>query len=152
MDNKIRYVRYTENEILLLKDLWIELNQYHIPIVTTFKDRFVDVSFEKHLEFLAQSENLFAYVAVKDNCTVGFIIAFAKGDVAELDSIYVLKEYRGQGIGDTLVKFALSELVGRYKEIVYLVAEGNEQPFHSSNNFKKRCTLYQYDYGDSGKF
>lgn len=148
MKNKINYVRFSSEEIASLKDMWIELNNYHIPIATTFKERFANVSFEKHLDSLKKFENLFAYVAVENDNKVGFIIVFANKDIAEIDSIFVLKDYRNMGIGDALLQCALKELKGVYKEIVYRVAEGNEQPFHNSNHFKKRYTLYQYDYND----
>lgn len=148
MKNSISIIRYSKEEILLLKDLWIQLNDHHIPIVTTFRDRFKNVSFENHLEELNKYNNVFAYVAIANDIKVGFIIVFANNDFAELDSIYVIKEFRKCGIGDALVKYALKELIGKYKEIVYRVAEGNEQAFHNSNHFKKRYSLYQYDYNE----
>ncbi len=148
MKNNISIIRYSKEEIPLLKDLWVQLNDYHIPIVKTFRERFVNVSFERHLEELNKYKNVFAYVAIANDTKVGFIMAFANNDFAELDSIYVIKEFRQCGIGDALVKCALKELIGKYKEIVYRVAEGNEQAFHNSNHFKKRYSLYQYDYNE----
>lgn len=149
MKNDVILVRYSKEEISLLKDLWIELNNYHIPVVTTFKERFRNVSFENHLNYLIRYKTLFAYVATEKEERIGFVIVFALGDTAEIDSIYVKEGYRHLGIGNMLIKNALKELIGNYKEIVIKVAEGNEQPFHSSNHFKKRYTLYQYDYNDT---
>ena len=133
---------------MILKELWLKLNDYHVPVVTTFKERFCNVSFESHLHFLASQEQVFGYTAIKGNRIVGFILATANGDVAEIDSIFVEEEFRRRGIGTALMNSALKELVGSYKEIVMKVAEGNEQPFHSENHFKKRFTLFQYDYSD----
>lgn len=148
MKNNISIIRYSKEEIPLLKHLWIQLNEYHLPIVTTFKERFANVSFEKHMKELNEFDKLFAYVAIANETKIGFIIVSANKDIAEFDSIYVIKEFRNCGIGNTLVKYALKELIGKYKEIVYRVAEGNEQTFHNSNHFKKRYTLYQYDYNE----
>lgn len=151
MDDHIEFRRLNGCELPVLKDLWLELNAYHIPVVTTFKDRFLNVSYEKHLQFLKNQEKVFAHVASSCDQIIGFIIVFACGNIAELDSIFVAKKYRGHGVGSVLVARALQELVGVYKEIVARVAEGNEQHFHHLNHFKKRYSLFQYDYGEEQK-
>lgn len=141
----IAYARYGADEIARLKNLWIELNRYHIPIVTTFRERFLHVNFEAHLEFLSSHEETFAYVATANNMIIGFIIVIRDADKAEIDSIYVVPPYRHKGIGDQLMKKALREITNRCSEIVLKVAEGNEQPFHYKNHFKKRYIAFQYD-------
>ncbi len=148
MKNNINYVRLAKDEVSTLKDLWIELNDYHIPIVTTFKERFENVSFERHLDYLLSFDVVFSYVALDTSQIIGFIIIICKQKTAEIDSIFVKEEYRNQGIGNGLMTRALKEVVGIYDEIIIRVAEGNEQPFHSQNHFKKRYTLFQYDYDD----
>lgn len=149
MKNKVSYIQVSGSEICCLRDMWLELNNYHIPVVTSFNSRFLNVSFEKHYQNLIQYKNLFAYIAVLNRVKIGFVIVFGEGDIAEIDSIYVKDKYRRNGIGDTLMKYALKELVGVYKEIVIRVAEGNIQSFHFRNHFKKRYTLFQYDYSDN---
>lgn len=149
MNDCVEYRRFNREEIFLLKDLWLELNAYHIPVATTFKNRFRGVSFEKHLQSLENHECVFAYTANSVNQIIGFVIVFASGDMAELDSIFVFEKYRKLGIGTKLFSKALQEVVGVYKEIVIRVAEGNEQSFHHLNHFKKRYTLFQYDYGET---
>lgn len=147
--NKIEYKRLNRGQISILKDMWLKLNDYHIPIVTTFKTRFSNVSFENHLQQISNASLVFAYTANNGNQIVGFVMVFANGDTAEIDSIYIDKDYRHQGIGTTLMSAALAELKGVYKEIIMKVAEGNIQPFHYTNHFKKRYILFQYDYAET---
>ncbi len=148
--NNIAYRRLNTDQISSLKDMWLRLNAYHIPIVTTFKDRFKNVSFEDHVQqLLLTSDSIFAYTANKNDQTVGFILVFTNGDTAEIDSIFIEEAYRQQGIGTSLMQSALKELKGVYNEIIMKVAEGNIQPFHFANHFKKRYVLFQYDYADT---
>lgn len=149
MSDRIIYLKYSFKEIYILKDLWLELNKYHVPKVTTFKDRFTNPSFEKHVYQLKKSDELFAFVALDKQIKIGFIIVATNGDIAEIDSIFVKEEYRNCGIGNKLIRLALNEIVNKYSEIIMKVAEGNEQHFHSCNHFKKRYTVFQYDYNDS---
>lgn len=151
MKSEIVIKRITGTELTCLKKLWIELNDYHVPIALTFPERFMNVSFEDHISFLLNQDTQFSYIAMREGEIIGFIIAFTKGDYAELDSIYVSPSYRHGGIGDILMRKAMNELVGSYNTIVFQVAEGNEQPSHARYGFKKRYTLFQYDYGDDGE-
>ena len=148
MKNEIQYLKYHSADILSLKDLWLELINYHAFVAATFKNRFINVNFNEHYCSLLKNEELFAYVAILNNQIIGFIIALRNSNCAELDSIYILPQYRNKGIGDKLIKKALDELTRKCTEIIIKVAEGNEQPFHSKNHFKKRYTVFQYDYND----
>ena len=145
----IEYKRLKDDQVSSLKDLWLKLNAYHVPIVPTFKERFCNVSFEDHFHSLLKSDLLFAYTANKDNQIIGFILVFANDGTAEIDSIFIDEAYRHQGIGTKLMKYALIEVKGIYKEIIMKVAEGNIQRFHYDNHFKKRYILFQYDDADA---
>ena len=147
--SNIVYRRLDKCQVYSLKDMWLRLNAYHIPVVTTFKDRFNNVSFEEHLQNIFDSDLVFAYTANDSDQIVGFVIVIASGDTAEIDSIFIDEAYRHRGIGTTLMKFALADVKGFYKEIVMKVAEGNIQPFHFANHFKKRYILFQYDYEET---
>jgi ribosomal-protein-alanine N-acetyltransferase len=66
-------------------------------------------------------------VACKDGPVVGYVIAMRRGQEGSIQSIAVLPEFRGKGIGEALMRSAISHLAGRFKQAYLLVDVNNER-------------------------
>jgi diamine N-acetyltransferase len=74
-------------------------------------------------------------------CTVGYCVSSFNGEkTGEIESIFVNVAYRGLGIGDSLMKNALSwmDKEGATAKIVE-VGDGNEQAYSGSTHVMVSC-------------
>jgi ribosomal protein S18 acetylase RimI-like enzyme len=152
MRNKpnIKYV--SGNEVLLdnIRLLWEGLNHHNFNLSPYFKQYYVDMNFEKRKAFLLKkvvSAELRVNIAVDviSGQNVGYCVSSIDGEkTGEIESIFVASNYRGWGIGDRLMKMALTWMDEK-KAVAKIVevAVGNEQAlgFYDRYGFRTRKTV-----------
>jgi ribosomal protein S18 acetylase RimI-like enzyme len=132
-----------------VRELWEELNQYHLVKSPYFKYHFANFTFQARKESLIESAEkgkLFTLIAYHESEKVGYCIASVVNDIGEVDSIYVKPEYRETGIGNTLMEKSLDWINSSYaKNIIIKVAVGNEEAFgfYSKYGFAPRYVELQ---------
>jgi ribosomal-protein-alanine N-acetyltransferase len=68
-------------------------------------------------------------VAVKDGSVIGYVIAMGGRGEGLIQSIAVLPESRGKGVGEMLMKSATEHLARRFRRVSLLVDADNEKAF-----------------------
>lgn len=129
----ITIIRGDANELDLVKALWEKLIALHQEAAPYFKERFQDMNWDKRKKNLLDKSGklLFEYVIdTAKRTVVGYCISTVdkeNGTIGELDSIFLDKEYRRQGIGQKLMENALEWLRDENTEIQKLtVGIGND--------------------------
>jgi ribosomal protein S18 acetylase RimI-like enzyme len=117
-----------------IQPLWEQLNQHHEQISPYFKGEFHTNTFEQRKAKLSQKykqgQLRFDLVYHKDDL-VGYCISGIDQDgIGEIESIYILEEFRGQNVGEVLIQHALDWLdeQGVTSKMID-VAVGNERAF-----------------------
>ena len=132
------------NESLLddIQALWEGLNRHHRDAAVNFKAHYESNTFamcKKNLLTKAKNGQLRIEIAVdqKTARNVGYCISRVEfsGD-AEMESLYVQDDYRGLGLGETLLGNAIAWMdeMGAHTKSVS-VAVGNEQAFRFYERF-----------------
>jgi diamine N-acetyltransferase len=148
--SKINYIQGDKGMLDEIKSLWEDLNEQHRQLSPNFKEYYYKMTFEKRksdlLKKVTRSKmrvDLAVDTATGQN--VGYCVSsFDKEKTGEIESIFINEVYRGLGIGDSLMKKALSwmEEEGAVAKIVE-VGAGNEQVFgfYARYGFFPRKTL-----------
>lgn len=146
----ITYISGQRELLDVVEPLWRKLVEHHKLRSKHFRYEFEAINFEirkRMLEDKARNGTVLVEIA-EDYATqkpVGYCISsinrFKQG---ELESIFVEDEFRRQGIGETLVKRALSwmDQQGTYDKMV-VMAVGNEEvlDFYARFGFQPRQIL-----------
>jgi ribosomal protein S18 acetylase RimI-like enzyme len=115
----------------MVQPLWEKLNQHHAEISPHFSAKFQSKNFDGRksalLEKYADGE-IRIDIAQSNGAAIGYLIsAVSLKGVGEIESIYVEESFRGQAIGDELMRRALAWLDERNVHTkVIAVAVGNE--------------------------
>ncbi len=109
----ISYFETDENELDLIKDLWQKLNHHHQLRSKNFHQDYLNLPFENRKDELIKKSNkgkLRLDLALDNtiNKVVGYCISSFSYENGEIDSIFIEEKFRMMGIGDTLMKRALS--------------------------------------------
>ena len=141
-----------KNEILIIKELWKKLNEIHLKNSHYFKEHYETFTFEKRCEKfdMINSENIRIEIIEDDKTTIGYCISTIQKSTGEIDSIYVKEEYRGTGLGSSLIDHSLNWFhTKKCDKIIIAVAEGNESayPFYKKFDFYPRLTYLQQKKG-----
>lgn len=101
------------NEIQLIKPLWEKLNLIHLNKSVYFKSKYEKFKFAKRMESVSKiCENCIVKLdVILDNDTmdyVGYCLSSIKGNIGEIESIFIEKQYRGYKLGDKLMINALN--------------------------------------------
>jgi len=133
---KMDYFHGDETLLDQIKPLWEALNEHHRQYSSNFKEHYDRMTFEKRKADLLKKValgkmhvDLAADKASGQN--VGYCVSSVDSEkTGEIESIFVDAVYRRMGIGDSLMKNALSwmEQEGAVAKIVE-VAAGNEKAF-----------------------
>ena len=147
MTPKISYHFGNEELLDALQPLWEGLNRHHEAVSPHFKDAFHQFSFEYRKQKLLskiQGGRLRVDLAQAGETKIGYCISSIDAvGVGEIESIYVEAAWRGQGIGDELMRQALSWLdENKVHTKKVSVAVGNESayPFYARFGFYPRVT------------
>lgn len=130
----------------LIKGLWEKLNRLHGELSTHFKDHFATFTFDTRLAQFCEKEHKAIFTVMKDGLCVAYVMVSIDHGTGEIDSIFVDEQFRGKGLGASLMEKALSWLDDHAcRTIRVSVAEGNEPAmgFYRNFGFFERFTVLQ---------
>jgi len=106
MDMRIRI--YSKNDFGACRSLWVELTQHHRDIYgdPTIGGDDPGAGLE---EYLANPARRDTWVAELDGDVVGMTGLIVHGDEADIEPVVVAAKHRSQGIGTSLVQYAVKE-------------------------------------------
>ena len=120
------------DQIYLIKNLWKQLNNFHLQNSKFFKEHFKTYTFEdKCKDFPEKTSNEILINVIYDNKkTVGYCISTISNRAGEIDSLFIAEEYRKYGYGKIIVEKSIRWFELNNCEKIHLsVAEGNESVF-----------------------
>ncbi len=147
---EIEFLEKDQNGLDIIQPLWEKLNAHHITVSKYFKDTRAVTTFDMRKKQLMEKsyEGALRIDLARDAATKEFIgycvTSVDREKQAEIESIYVEKDYRLSGIGDSLMTRALAWLeTVTVKKTILGVAEGNEGvfAFYRRHNFYPRVTV-----------
>jgi diamine N-acetyltransferase len=146
----VKFIHGDEALLDQIRVLWEALNSHHLSSSTNFKQHYQDMTFEKRKSDLlkkAIAGKMRVDLAVDEviGQNVGYCVSSLNQEkIGEVESIFVDSDYRGSGVGDSLMKKALCwmDQEGAVSKIVE-VASGNEEAFcfYAKYGFLPRKTL-----------
>jgi len=155
MQNKPKIEYVCGNEALLdsIKLLWQSLKKHHLDLSPCFKQDYVEMNFEKRKAFFiekAKNAELRVDIAVdvRSGQNVGYCVSsIDKEKTGEIESLFVASNYRGFGIGDSLMRRVLTWMDKKATGAkIVEVAAGNEKAISFYNRygfFTRRTVLKQ---------
>lgn len=147
---KIKYCSSDQTILNEVRSLWEELNKYHCEYSKHFREHYLAMTWQKRRYTLlkrATGGAMFIEIAQDESTArqVGYIIATVNSDgIGEVESIYVQASHRRLGIGDRLMRDALSWMEKNgARERQVEVSVGNEVVwgFYGRYGFMPRKTL-----------
>jgi len=147
----IQYHVMTEEDLDLIRPLWLELRQMHRARSTHFKGSLGSRSFEERREELLEKAagGLMRVELARDEegRVLGYCVSSLGPDMTgEVDSIFVTAAFRGMGIGTALMEGSLRWMDGLgVKRKVLLAIVGNEDvhPFYARFGFLPKSVLLE---------
>ncbi|MEJ6949793.1 GNAT family N-acetyltransferase [Natronospora cellulosivora (SeqCode)] len=107
----LKYKIIDNSEYNKIKPLWQKLNKHHQEKSGHFKSHFANNTFEKRMKKMLANDDLIWRIEVVEDIDRGDLIAYCiisiNDEEAEIDSLYIDKEYRRLKIGDKLMKSSL---------------------------------------------
>ena len=145
------YVSGNANMIDKIAPLWEQLNKQHLTTSPYFKDYYRVLTFEDRKRSILQRAiggevHVDLALTFQDNLIGYCVSSIDRQFTGEIDSLFVIPECRGQGIGATFMDRALEWLKTKgSKKNIISVAVGNEQSyvFYEQFGFYPRRTLLE---------
>ena len=137
----------------LIQPLWEKLNDHHRKQKSDFQEHYENFTFSERAEVLLKKSNAgdMHIGLVKDKYSeklVAYCITTISGEgEGEIDSIYVEKEFQGQGLGDELMKCSLGWLdENSVKKKTVKVSVGNQKAlsFYERYGFRPRSITLEH--------
>lgn len=130
-------------EIKLIKPLWDQLNSIHFDKSVYFKGKYENFTFEKRLESIYRKAQggIIKIDLLLDNDTgdyIGYCLSSIEGNLGEIESIFIEKNYQKLKLGDKLMKNALNWFESNsIKNIEINVVYANDEalPFYERYGF-----------------
>lgn len=147
MNHDISYIRSGVKGLEMIAPLWMKLNEFHKERSLKFSDHFNRLTWEKRKSSLiekAQQGNMLVECAKNKGVMIGYCVSSVVDGTGEVESIFIEKEFRGCGIGDTFMKRALKWMDAQnVARKVVSVAVGNEEAFgfYQRYGFYPRATI-----------
>ncbi|ULO08536.1 GNAT family N-acetyltransferase [Paenibacillus sp. 19GGS1-52] len=147
---KIEYFDTNQASLELIKTLWERLRDHHISLSTHFSEQIASNTFEKRSKDLREKsiQGQVKIILAQESETkslIGYCISsIDKEGQGEIDSIYILDEFRGKGVGNILMERTLNWIKNQgIKNICISVLLGNEQAikFYEKYGFYPRTYL-----------
>ena len=147
---EIEFLEKNQNDLDIIRPLWERLNAHHITVSKYFKDSRAATTFDMRKKQLLEKsyQGALRIDLARDAVTkefIGYCVTSVNQEKqGEIESIYVEKDYRLSGIGDSLMTRALGWLENvTVKKTILGVAEGNEGvfAFYQRHNFYPRVTI-----------
>jgi RimJ/RimL family protein N-acetyltransferase len=150
---EVEYLEKNQNDLDIIRPLWDKLNAHHITVSKYFKDTRAVTTFDMRKKQLMEKsyQGALRIDLARDAVTkeyIGYCVTSVDPEKqGEIESIYVEKDYRLSGIGDSLMTRALAWLeTVTVKKTILGVAEGNEGvfAFYRRHNFYPRVTVLMH--------
>jgi RimJ/RimL family protein N-acetyltransferase len=150
---EIEYLEKNQNDLDIIRPLWEKLNAHHITVSKYFKDSRTATTFDMRKKQLMEKSyrGALRIDLARDATTkeyIGYCVTSVNEEKqGEIESIYVEKDYRLSGIGDSLMTRALGWLeTVTVKKTILGVAEGNEGvfAFYQRHDFYPRVTVLMH--------
>jgi ribosomal protein S18 acetylase RimI-like enzyme len=158
MSDVVRYLSGSEELLAEIKPLWQELNQHHAAMSPHFSGDFHTFTFEQRINKLkrdGEGGTIRIDIANNGDRNVGHVISVITAEgVGEIESIFVLKEFRNQTVGEELMQRALRCMEAAHvKTKIVKVAVGNEAvyPFYARFGFYPRVTMLKQKNSDQNR-
>ena len=108
----IRYKHLGKDRLSDIRPLWDKLNRHHARVSSHFTDRYRAFTFEARMKKF-EDEGVDVRLDVAEDEETGRLVGYCLSSIGddgqgEIDSIFVDIDYRGQGIGSTLVRSAIA--------------------------------------------
>lgn len=145
-----------EDEALRLMPCLEALARHHNRVSVHFRGCYpkapLDETIVRFRRELSQGRSRIA-VAEADGTAVGFCKVDLEGALGCLDYLIVLDEYRGQGLGDALMGWALATLQEQgVRDIDVKVADGNDATsFYERYGFRPNAHILHLTMDDRGR-
>lgn len=123
--------------------LWERLNAHHALVSPHFAPFFRSRDFAWRRATLHEGE-LLVVLAVSEGEDVGYVLASRKGEMGEVESLFVAEGHRDQGLGGALLDEALVWVEG-CERVRIGVAAGNEEALrlYGRRGFVPRVTILE---------
>ena len=139
-------------EIHQIRPLWDELRIYTRDINTHFKSYYENLDFEERIQKFSQP-GVRANIDVAIDRASGRIVGYALASVdaeqmGELDSFYVLEEFRRMGIGDELLTRAIAWMKRQKpRQMMILTAVQNREvlALYARHGFYPRLIMLNHE-------
>jgi len=150
----VEYIQGGSELMDSIAPLWEHLNRLHADLSLHFSNTYPARRFSsRKRELLKKSEQGRLRVdlaRLPSGDLIGYCVTtVSRENVGEIDSIFVLDDYRGLGIGEALMRKALAWLdAARVEQKIVVAVSGNERvfPFYAKFGFYPRATtLLQKD-------
>ncbi|MBN1874049.1 MAG: GNAT family N-acetyltransferase [Anaerolineae bacterium] len=146
---EIIYIIGSTELLNVVGPLWEKLNVHHAERSPYFGIQYAEGTYaERRARLLEKAESAILRVELAWESETGYNIGYCVSSVTEaagvIESIFIEADYRGQGIGDTLMQHALTWMDSHnvsVKQVV--VAVGNEEAFgfYARYGFRPRHTI-----------
>ncbi len=125
----------SKEELMIIKPLWVMLNDVHYNESEYFKDHYASFTFEKRISKFNACDDDALLIEVAESAghrPVGYCVTTISGDGSgEIDSIFIDESHRNRKIGDTLMRNSIAWLQKHgCAKIRVAVAHGHESVFH----------------------
>jgi ribosomal protein S18 acetylase RimI-like enzyme len=106
---RIHYIKTDQQGLEIVKPLWERLRNHHASVSRYFSEQIMKNTFEERSSNILKKaeQGIINIIVAKDEETdefIGYCIGtISKANQGEVDSIYLLDQYRGNGIGDVLM-------------------------------------------------
>lgn len=147
----LNYRRLLKQQLNEIKLLWSELNQVHLHDSVYFKDYYTTFTFEKRIvrwKNIPEEDIYILTVETEEGNPVGYCVStFDKEQSGEIDSLFLLPYFRGNGIGKKLMMKSIQWLENRNCKTIRLsVSYGHEEVlrFYQKMGFFPRLTVLEW--------
>jgi diamine N-acetyltransferase len=148
----IEYSTGGKEELDLVEPLWRRLRAHHAAVSPEFSKQLRSVSFEsRKRDLLKNSDDGHLRIDFarerKTGELAGYCVSSVTGDgQGEIDSVFVKEEYRGCGVGDSLMKRALAWMDGfqvKGKRLQVIIGNEKVHRFYARFGFRTRTIIME---------
>ncbi len=113
----------------------VRLEKKDAPFLASFKEEFSDAYNLSQIESAFESERFFAFGSEENGETIGYITFSFSLDCADIESVFVKKEFRGKGVASSLMEAAISKI--KELGVNRIMLEVRESNFAAAALYKK---------------